>query len=63
VERWARDRRFKLYEDGRLFDVVADPLEERSLLPGTVTRAAAEARARLAAALAGMPERARRITR
>ncbi|MED6335358.1 MAG: sulfatase-like hydrolase/transferase [Planctomycetota bacterium] len=63
VERWARDRRFKLYEDGRLFDVVADPLEERSLQPGTVTRTAAEARARLATALAGMPERARRITR
>ena len=31
VRLWARDRRFKLYSDGRLFDVVDDPLEERPL--------------------------------
>ena len=32
--RFAHDRRFKLYGDGRLFDVRADDLEERPIGPG-----------------------------
>jgi arylsulfatase A len=45
--RWARDQRFKLYDDGRLFDVAADVLEERPLAPG----AGSEARRKLQAVL------------
>ena len=29
--RWARDKRFKLYNDGRFYDVPADTLEESDL--------------------------------
>lgn len=31
LEEWARNKRFKLYRDGRLFDIPADPLEEQPL--------------------------------
>jgi arylsulfatase A len=34
LEEWVRNKRFKLYRDGRLFDIPADPLEERPLGPG-----------------------------
>ena len=34
LHRFARDRRFKLYDDGRLFDVAADPLEQHPLSGG-----------------------------
>ena len=33
--RFARDQRWKLYDDGRLYDVPADPLEEHPLEPGS----------------------------
>lgn len=33
-ERFARDQRFKLYGDGRLFDIPADVLEERAIPAG-----------------------------
>jgi hypothetical protein len=33
-ERFARDQRFKLYGDGRLFDVPEDVLEEHPLAAG-----------------------------
>ena len=46
LERFARDQRFKLYEDGRLFDVPADPLEEHPL-PADAGEAAAAARTKL----------------
>ncbi|MGH9674576.1 MAG: sulfatase-like hydrolase/transferase [Bryobacteraceae bacterium] len=48
--RWARDQRFKLYGDGRLFDVTADPAEERPLGPAT----GAEQRRRLGEVLQRM---------
>ncbi len=35
LEEWVRDKRFKLYRDGRLYDVPSDPLEERPIPPGT----------------------------
>jgi arylsulfatase A-like enzyme len=31
LERFARDRRFKLYQDGRFYDCVADPGEQRTI--------------------------------
>ena len=33
LSRFARDKRFKLYDDGRLFDVAADPLEKHPIEP------------------------------
>jgi arylsulfatase A-like enzyme len=55
--RFARDHRYKLYSDGRLFDVQSDPLEETPLEPPE----ADDARARLEAVLASMPEPPRRL--
>jgi len=49
--RWfTRDRRWKLYNDGRLYDVPADTLEEEPIPPGASPEADA-ARARLQAVL------------
>jgi len=45
--RFARDQRWKLYDDGRLYDVPADPLEEHPLEPGSGGPEAAVARQRL----------------
>ena len=47
LERFARTQRFKLYDDGRLFDLPADLLEEHPILPGADTKTSAAARARL----------------
>lgn len=33
--RWVRDKRWKLYDNGKLFDVVADPDETQPVEPGT----------------------------
>ncbi|MEZ5401968.1 MAG: sulfatase-like hydrolase/transferase [Bryobacteraceae bacterium] len=57
--RWARDKRFKLYGDGRFYDVVADP-EELTPLESRAERAA---RAKLRATLDGMPEHGAGIPR
>ena len=46
-----RDRRWKLYANGRLFDLRADPEEKRPVKEGAGSAAARAARARLAAAL------------
>jgi arylsulfatase A-like enzyme len=47
LKRFARDKRYKLYDDGRFFDPTTDPLEERPLPPG----AAAASRKKLEAVL------------
>lgn len=36
--RYAFDRRWKFYEDGRFYDMRADPLERRALAPGVLDR-------------------------
>lgn len=54
LERFARDTRFKLYDDGRLFDVPADRLEENPILPTRDTPESAAARKRLQAVLEAM---------
>jgi arylsulfatase A len=54
--RFARDHRFKLYGDGRLFDVVADPTEASPLPRGRQADAARERLARVLAAWDGEPE-------
>lgn len=56
LEIFARDQRYKLYSNGRLFDVPNDVLEERPL-PPNVGGAAAQARPRLRAVLDRMKRR------
>ena len=46
--RYIRDHRWKLYDDGRLFDVNADPEDESAFGPATDNDERAEARTRLA---------------
>ena len=50
--RWARDHRYKLYDDGRLVDCVNDPDELEALDPGVEPEGV---RTRLQAALDAMP--------
>ena len=45
--RFARDKRWKLYDDGRLYDLREDVLEERPLAVDAGGAEAAEARQRL----------------
>ena len=53
-ESWVRTRRWKLYRDGRLFDLREDPEEARPLPDDITTREATHARAELGAGLAGL---------
>jgi arylsulfatase A-like enzyme len=59
--RWARGQRFKLYGDGRLFDLDKDPLEGRPLLIDTASGPAQKARIKLQAHLDALPERPARV--
>ena len=52
--RFARDKRFKLYDDGQLFDVAADPLEHHAIERDS--RASADARHKLSRVLFEMPK-------
>ena len=52
--RFARDQRWKLYDDGRLYDVPADPLEQHPLRPGSGGPEGAAARQRLREVLESM---------
>jgi len=54
VKRFARDKRWKLYQDGTLFDVPADSLEENPIQPDQDSAAAAAARKRLQVVLDSM---------
>jgi len=53
--RFARDKRYKLYSDGKLYDVPNDKLEQTPILASTDTDTSREARQRLAAVLKDMP--------
>jgi arylsulfatase A len=44
LEEWARSKRFKLYRDGRMYDVPADPMEQRPLPQNAAGEAAAARR-------------------
>ena len=48
---WARTHRHKLYRDGRLFDLDADPAEKRPIPPGQAPDGARAARTALQAVL------------
>jgi arylsulfatase A len=56
--RYARDKRYKLYDDGRLFDTVEDVLEETPL---AITGALTPVRDKLKSALDRYPTKGRRI--
>ncbi|MHC4618959.1 MAG: sulfatase-like hydrolase/transferase [Planctomycetota bacterium] len=49
--RFVRDKRWKLYDTGKLFDVQADPLEQRPISPGSGGEQAAATRKRFQAVL------------
>ncbi len=53
--RFVRDQRWKLYGDGRFFDIAADPLEKEPLEKVDRDTAAGAARRKLQAALQSMP--------
>jgi arylsulfatase A-like enzyme len=53
----ARDRRFKLLSDGRLYDMAADPMQTRQIPPGADAEAD-RARALLESVLSSSPKRA-----
>ena len=61
--RFVYDRRWKLYDDGRLFDLQADILEKTPIPPSAATAEAAAARARLQKALDSMPRTGAKIGR
>ncbi len=52
--RYAREKRWKLYADGNLYDVSADTLEKNPIGPGQGTEEAKQARIRLQAVLDSM---------
>jgi len=53
--RFVRDQRWKLYGDGRFFDIAHDVLEQNDLSGGPLSPRSAAARKKLARALASMP--------
>lgn len=53
--RFARDRRFKLYDNGALFDVTNDALEQEPVLESADSEDSREARVRLSEVLEEMP--------
>jgi len=60
-QRFARDERWKLYGDGRLFDLNDDPQEKEPLDPRAEDGTAAEARRKLQAAIDSFPRRPQKI--
>ena len=61
--RFARDQRWKLHDDGRLFDVPADPLEEHPIEAGKGNHEADAARVRLQEVLNDFGREARLVAR
>jgi arylsulfatase A len=59
--RFARDKRWKLYGDGRLYDLVADPQEQEVIDPADESEEAAAARRRLQAAIDSFPEKPAKV--
>lgn len=55
--RYARTQRYKLYDDGRLFDIPADELEQRPIAAGSEPTEAAAARKMLRAVIESRPKR------
>lgn len=60
IQRVVRERRWKLVDDGRLFDLKADPEDERPVTASSDSSESGAARRRLEAVLAGFPAKAPR---
>ncbi len=60
---FARDKRFKLYSDGRFYDTVDDVLEKKPIAVGAADDAAESARQKLQAALDSYPEGGQMVNR
>lgn len=56
VKRFARNQTYKLYHDGKFYNVPADELEKRNLQPGEINTEARAVRAQLQAVLDKMAE-------
>jgi arylsulfatase A len=56
VKRYARNQTYKLYHDGKFYDVPADELEKKNLTPGEINTKTKEVRARLQSVLDKMFE-------
>jgi arylsulfatase A len=56
VKRYARNQSYKLYHDGRFYDVPADELEKKNLKPGEINTEAKQVRVQLQAVLDTMYE-------
>jgi len=54
LRRFARDKRYKLYDDGRLYDISKDVLEQKPITDGVDSPGSSKARERLAAVLKSM---------
>ncbi len=52
--RFARDKRWKLYDDGRLFDLISDPLEKKPIAADQTSKAARDVRKALQRVLDSM---------
>jgi len=61
--RFARDKRWKLYGDGRLYDLSNDVLEEKPIPAGQGNKQAEQARKKLLAVIKSMPETPMKISK
>lgn len=61
--RFARDKRFKLYDDGKLFDTIEDVLEKNALAPGAAGKAGEAARSALQKVLDSYPDSGLQVKR
>ena len=61
--RFARDKRFKLYDDGQMFDTVEDVLEKHPLPLGQAGASAQSARQKLQEALDSFPKSGQNVNR
>ena len=59
--RWARDKRYKLYGNGDLYDTLKDVMERSPIRPENESRAQRTAREKLKQVIAGFPSQGQRI--
>ncbi|MFT4541951.1 MAG: arylsulfatase A [Planctomycetota bacterium] len=55
AKRWARDKRWQLFDDNRLYDMSVDPNLKQAIAEGAASKEAQAARATLSQALATLP--------
>jgi hypothetical protein len=60
--RYARDKRYKLYDNGDLYDTVDDVMEEHVIAPGDADEQARRTREKLQAVLDSYPKSGRGVS-